>query len=163
MYINKLKKLIAILKEEELDEIEIRSLFSSIRVVKRKTHGLSEREVNPAVSAYSDSALKVEEGDSREKVAVDSSIPEKEEDEPDGLEKFISPMVGTFYLSSSPEKDPFVSVGKKIKKGEILCVIEAMKLMNEIEAEFDGIIKEILVEDSKPVEYGQPLFLIQTA
>jgi acetyl-CoA carboxylase biotin carboxyl carrier protein len=163
MYKDKLKKIIAILKEEELDEIEIRSLFSTIRVVKRKAQGLFERAADPAVSPYSDTNLKVEEGDSREKAAEDSSISEKEESETDLFEKFISPMVGTFYTSSSPEKDPFVSVGKKIKKGEILCVIEAMKLMNEIEAEYDGVIKEILVEDSQPVEYGQPLFLIQPA
>jgi len=163
MYKDKLKKIIAILKEEDLDEIEIRSLFSTIRVVKRKARGLLERAADPAVGAHSDSLFKVEEGDSRKKAAEDSSISEKEESETDGLEKFISPMVGTFYTSSSPEKDPFVSVGKKIKKGEILCFIEAMKLMNEIEAEYDGVIKEILVENSQPVEYGQPLFLIQPA
>jgi len=163
MYKDKLKKIIAILKEEELDEIEIRSLFSTIRVVKRKSRGLLERAADPAVGAHSDSLFKVEEGDSREKAAEDSSISEKEESETDLFEKFISPMVGTFYTSSSPEKAPFVSVGKKIKKGEILCFIEAMKLMNEIEAEYDGVIKEILVENSQPVEYGQPLFLIQPA
>ena len=71
-----------------------------------------------------------------------------------------SPMVGTFYLKPSPTSSPYVEVGKKVKKGDILCIIEAMKLMNEIESEFDGEIKEILVKDGEPVEYGKPLFKI---
>ena len=72
-----------------------------------------------------------------------------------------SPMVGTFYRSASPEAEAFVAEGKKIKKGETLCIIEAMKLMNEIEAEYDGIVEEVLVENATPVEYGQPLFVIR--
>lgn len=72
-----------------------------------------------------------------------------------------SPIVGTFYLSSSPDSEPFVAVGKKVKKGEILCIIEAMKLMNEIECENDGELVEILVENGQMVEYGQPLFKIK--
>ena len=71
-----------------------------------------------------------------------------------------SPMVGTFYASSSPEKDPFVKVGDKVHKGQVLCIIEAMKLMNEIESEFTGEVKEILVKDGEMVEYGKPLFRI---
>ncbi len=72
-----------------------------------------------------------------------------------------SPMVGTFYLKPSPDSKPYVEVGKKVKKGDVLCIIEAMKLMNEIESEFDGEISEILVEDGSPVEYGKPLFKIK--
>jgi acetyl-CoA carboxylase biotin carboxyl carrier protein len=72
-----------------------------------------------------------------------------------------SPMVGTFYRSASPEAESFVSEGKKVKQGETLCIIEAMKLMNEIEAEYDGIVEEVLVENATPVEYGQPLFVIR--
>ena len=71
-----------------------------------------------------------------------------------------SPMVGTFYSKSSPTSSPYVEVGSEIKKGTVLCIIEAMKLMNEIESEFNGKIAEILVEDGTPVEYGQPLFRI---
>ena len=71
-----------------------------------------------------------------------------------------SPMVGTFYIKSSPTSDPYVEVGSKVKKGDILCIIEAMKLMNEIESEFDGEIAEIYVKDGDPVEYGKPLFRI---
>lgn len=72
-----------------------------------------------------------------------------------------SPFVGTFYRSASPGSDPFVEIGKRVKKGDALCIIEAMKLMNEIEAEGDGVIKEILVENESPVEFDQPLFVME--
>ena len=72
-----------------------------------------------------------------------------------------SPMVGTFYLKPDPNSNPYVEIGKKVKKGDILCIIEAMKLMNEIECEFDGEIAEILVNDGEMVEYGKPLFKIK--
>ncbi len=72
-----------------------------------------------------------------------------------------SPMVGTFYIKPSPTSEPYVKVGQQVKKGDILCIIEAMKLMNEIESEFDGEIKEILVKDEETVEYGKPLFIIK--
>jgi len=74
-----------------------------------------------------------------------------------------SPIVGTFYRSSSPEAEPFVDSGTKVKKGQILCIIEAMKLMNEIESEIDGVVVRILVENGHPVEYGEPLFLLDSA
>ena len=74
-----------------------------------------------------------------------------------------SPMVGTFYLSPAPDADPYVEVGSAVKKGQVLCIIEAMKLMNEIESEHDGKIVEILVENAQPVEYNQPLFRIEPA
>lgn len=72
-----------------------------------------------------------------------------------------SPMVGTFYAKPSPDSQPFVEVGKKVKKGDILCIIEAMKLMNEIESEYEGEIQEIFVKDGDVVEYGKPLFVIK--
>ena len=72
-----------------------------------------------------------------------------------------SPFVGTFYRSPSPGSDSFVEVGKRVKKGDTLCIVEAMKLMNEIESEFDGVIKEILVENEQPVEFDQPLFVVE--
>lgn len=74
-----------------------------------------------------------------------------------------SPMVGTFYRSPSPDAEPYVDMNQTIKKGQVLCIIEAMKLMNEIESEVDGRIVEILVENAQPVEYNQPLFLIEPA
>ncbi|MNJ83634.1 Biotin carboxyl carrier protein of acetyl-CoA carboxylase [compost metagenome] len=74
-----------------------------------------------------------------------------------------SPMIGTFYRSSGPDKEPFVSVGQSINKGETVCIIEAMKLFNEIEAEYSGKIVKVLVDDATPVEYDQPLFLVDPA
>jgi acetyl-CoA carboxylase biotin carboxyl carrier protein len=74
-----------------------------------------------------------------------------------------SPMIGTFYRSSSPDKPPFVEVGSSIKKGDTVCIIEAMKLFNEIESEVSGTIVKVLVNDSTPIEYDQPLFLVEPA
>ncbi len=75
--------------------------------------------------------------------------------------KIVSPMVGTFYVSPSPDKPAFVKVGDKVKKGQTVCIIEAMKLMNEIESEFDGEIVKILVENEQMIEFGQPLFAVK--
>ena len=84
------------------------------------------------------------------------------EDEAEDAEGEVvkSPMVGTFYRSSSPDSAPFVEVGDTVKVGDTLCIVEAMKLLNEIESEFAGTIKEILVDNGQPVEYGEPLFII---
>jgi acetyl-CoA carboxylase biotin carboxyl carrier protein len=82
----------------------------------------------------------------------------------DGSISYItSPFVGTFYRSPSPDSAPFVDVGTRVKKGQILCIVEAMKLMNEIPSEVDGVIEQILVENGQPVEYGEPLFKLKTA
>jgi acetyl-CoA carboxylase biotin carboxyl carrier protein len=78
-----------------------------------------------------------------------------------GLVTVTSPIVGIFYRSASPEAEPYVDVGSYVRKGQVLCIVEAMKLMNEIESEFDGRVAEILVENAKPVEFGEPLFLIE--
>lgn len=99
---------------------------------------------------------------------ADTSSPKPAEEEsggedlPDG-EVVKSPIVGTYYESPSPDADPFVKVGDKVEKGETLCIVEAMKIMNEIDAEFSGTIKKILVDDAQPVEFDQPLFIISKA
>ena len=93
-------------------------------------------------------------------------VTQKEEDIENADKKVLegnvvkSPMVGTFYIKPSPDAEPYVEVGKQVNKGDVLCIIEAMKLMNEIESEFSGKVKEIYVKDGEPVEYGKPLFLI---
>ena len=99
-------------------------------------------------------------------VSDDTKSEESVKKEVENVEKHdgnivTSPMVGTFYAKSSPSSNPYVTLGQKVKKGDILCIIEAMKLMNEIESEFDGEIKEILVKDGEAVEYGKPLFIIK--
>src|SRR6185503_12135357 len=80
---------------------------------------------------------------------------------PPGTEVFKSPIVGTFYRAASPDAEPFVSAGKEFDEGMVLCIIEAMKVMNEIRAEFRGQVLEVLAENGEPVEFGQPLFLIK--
>lgn len=92
---------------------------------------------------------------------VETTTKEIKEDKLEEKKLIKSPMVGTFYRGSSPEAAPFVTVGSKVKKGDILCVIEAMKLMNEIEAEADGEIVEILVQNEEMVEYNEPLFVLK--
>ncbi|MEI5908122.1 acetyl-CoA carboxylase biotin carboxyl carrier protein [Bacillus spongiae] len=89
------------------------------------------------------------------------NVQEKQVENVEDLHKITSPMVGTFYESSSPDADPYVKIGDKVKKDSIVCIVEAMKLFNEIEAEIDGEIVEILVEDGQLVEYNQPLFLVK--
>lgn len=96
----------------------------------------------------------------KEVVKVDTQITNEEPKAKEGI-LINSPMVGNFYMKPSPDSEPYVYIGKRVKKGDILCIIEAMKLMNEIESEFDGEIVEILAEDGKPVEYGKPLFRIK--
>lgn len=93
-------------------------------------------------------------------VSKTSTSSEKAQEELEG-NMMCSPMVGTFYAQAGPDKPPFVKVGDKVKKGQTLCIIEAMKLMNEIESEFDGEIVKILVKNEQMVEFGQPLFVIQ--
>ena len=106
--------------------------------------------------------IKMEKNATVQQVVVEENAsnpePKKEEVQAGNIVK--SPMVGTFYIKPSPTSNPYVEVESEVKKGTVLCIIEAMKLMNEIEAEFDGKIAEILVKDGEPVEYGQPLFRI---
>lgn len=93
------------------------------------------------------------------------AVPEKEIEEAipqeENLVTITSPIVGIFYRSPSPDASPFVEEGSNVKKGQVLCIVEAMKLMNEIESDIDGIVRKILVENGQPVEYGEPLFLIE--
>ncbi len=96
---------------------------------------------------------------------VKNEIPKEEviekEEKNDDCKIVKSPMIGTFYSKSSPTSEPYVEVGQTVKKGTVLCIIEAMKLMNEIESEYDGTIEEILVKDGETVDYGKPLFKIK--
>lgn len=92
---------------------------------------------------------------------VKKEEPELEQSSNEDTGKIVkSPMVGTFYIKPNPSANPYVEVGKKVKKGDVLCIIEAMKLMNEIESEFDGEVAEIFIKDGEAVEYGKPLFKI---
>ena len=146
MWQDKLKEIIYILEHSDVNEIEVRFWGKTYRVVKttsEKAAGLDE-SVAPAVRSMAESS--------------DESLKSVENEQ--GVDNINSPMPGTFYRSSSPDADPFVQEGDQIVKGDTLCIIEAMKIMNEIEAESAGIIAEIFVQNEEPVEYGQPLFRI---
>lgn len=139
MEIDDLKGLIELLKDTDITELQIEKDGNKVKI--RREKRLSSIELSRPVVAEKLAAEPIE--DTQRLVTV------------------TSPIVGTFYRSSSPETEPFVQTGARIKKGQVLCVIEAMKLMNEIESEVEGVIVRILVENGHSVEYGEPLFLIE--
>ena len=149
MDIRKVKKLIEMLENSNLEEIEIQEGEESVRLVKGNSRIPGPSYAQPAAMPQ----------DSPPKSSDESSPETIEEENKDG--NFInSPMVGTFYASASPGSKPFVSVGDTVNEGDVVCIVEAMKMMNEIKSEFSGKIISIKVENSEPVEYGQALFEI---
>ena len=110
---------------------------------------------------YKDKLLKLFNSNSEEIVKEAKHEVKQEAEDDDALSIITSPMVGTFYAKASPESDPFVSEGDVIQRGKVICIIEAMKLMNEIESEFTGTVVKCLVKNGDMVEYGQPLFKIR--
>ena len=145
MDLRKLKKLIDLVQESGISELEVTEGEEKVKIVKSGGSGVAHAAPAPVVAAPAPS------------VAVPAAAPAPAEI-PGHLVK--SPMVGTFYRSSSPGAKPFVEVGDTVKSGDTICIIEAMKLLNEIECDKDGVIKAILVENGQPVEYGEPLAVI---
>ena len=157
MDLERIKALVELVEESGIDELELSNRGETIRICKGA--GVGQAKVitaspQAAVPTNSPSALPV---------ATPSFSGETSQARREGLKEVASPMVGTFYRSPSPDSDPYVRVGERVEKDDVLCIVEAMKLMNEIEAEFSGIIREILVENAQPVEFGQPLFLLEPA
>jgi acetyl-CoA carboxylase biotin carboxyl carrier protein len=152
MDLRKLKKLIDLVQESGIAELEITEGEEKVRILKG---GGAVAPGAAAPAAPPDTAL------ARESAKPPMPAPTAQEPEaaPEG-QLVKAPMVGTFYRSPSPDAKPFVEVGQTVKKGDTVCIIEAMKLMNEIETDVSGVVKAILVENGQPVEYGQPLFLI---
>ena len=150
MDLRKLKKLIDLVEESGIAELEITEGEEKVRIVKsgRVSSDTAVMLAAPAPVAPVMVPAPV--------VAPTAPAPPVQ---PDGQE-LKSPMVGTFYRSASPGTKPFVEVGDAVKKGQTVCIIEAMKLMNEIEADHDGVVKAVLVENGQPVEYGEPLLII---
>ena len=154
MDLRKLKKLIDLVQESGIAELEITEGEEKVRInrVGSPGHpgmmhpGMINMQMQPAPTAPAPVAAAL---------AVAAPAPS----EPEG-HIVKSPMVGTFYRSSAPGSQAFVEIGQNINAGETLCVIEAMKLLNEIEADQSGVVKKVLVESGQPVEYGQPLFII---
>ncbi len=143
-----IKKLLEIMKEENLTEIEIKKPFLKIKLSKEK---ISFKEIQGVKKAE----------EVKEEIKEVKEIKEERKIKEDNIYVIKSPLVGTFYRAPSPDSPPYVEVGDEVKKGDILCIIEAMKIMNEIESEVDGKVVEILVENAKPVEFGQALFKIE--
>jgi acetyl-CoA carboxylase biotin carboxyl carrier protein len=152
----KLRQMLELFEQSDIEELEVEhSFWRGTRL------RLSRRRAADAVVA---AAPVISSAPTPVGVAASSATPEpKEQVVDDGLHQVLSPMVGTFYRAPSPESEDFVSVGKSVKAGETLCIIEAMKIMNEIPADKAGQVVEILVESGQPVEYGQLLFKIRSA
>lgn len=145
MELDDLKELIRFLKNTDITEVSIESEGTKVRL--KREHLLGQAEFKPVAQS--------------EQEAAKLLVSQAEEDESHHLMTITAPLVGTFYTASTPEAAPFVEVGDRVKKGQVICIIEAMKLMNEIESEADGIVARVLVENSHPVEYGEPLFLLE--
>ena len=156
MDIRKIKKLIELLERSEVDEIEVHEGEESVRIrrspplIAAPGAGVSyvAAPVPAAAASRTPSAS-----------AVPESLPVAAEAEVTG-HTVPSPMVGTFFSASSPGSRPFVNVGQRIEVGDTLCIIEAMKILNQVEADCTGVVTAVLVENGQPVEYGQPLFIV---
>ena len=157
MDLNYLKKLIKILDSSNLNELEVEEEGLKLRL--SKGEGIPVQQYTTAVPA---TAVQNQGGQAAPKEEPNTEKQESsEETSSSNLFEVKSPMVGTFYRAPSPDADPFINVGDSISTGKVLCIVEAMKLMNEIEAEVSGKIVKILVEDAQAVEYNQPLFLVE--
>ena len=142
MELEDLKNLIELLKETDITELQLEKDGTKVKIKREKLLSSLEMSALKATSLH-------------EKLVAET------EEETQRLVTITSPIVGTFYRSLSPEAEPFVEVGLKVNKGQVLCIVEAMKLMNEIESDVDGVVVKVLVENGQPVEYGEPLFLIE--
>jgi acetyl-CoA carboxylase biotin carboxyl carrier protein len=149
MDLRKLKTLIDLVAESDIAELEVTEGESKVRIVKSSAAPQGQlMMMQPQAVTHTAPAPAVA-------AAPVAAAPA----EPQG-HIVKSPMVGTFYRSSAPGSAPFVDVGSSVKEGDTLCIIEAMKLLNEIDTEVSGVVKQILVENGQPVEFGQPLFVI---
>jgi acetyl-CoA carboxylase biotin carboxyl carrier protein len=155
MDLRKLKKLIDLVQESGIAELEITEGEERVRIARGGVVNVSPLAAGalPVAAAPAAGAAPA---------AAAAAAPAAAAEPPPGVDGHVvkSPMVGTFYRSPAPDAKPFIEVGGTVKEGQTICVIEAMKLMNEIEADASGTIKAILVENGQPVEYGQALFII---
>ena len=155
MWQDKLKEIIYILENSSVNEIELKFWGRHYRVVKNPSNNITGNQNLPQPIDIKNESQVVasqakEEKDNQVKPMTNETLGEE----------ILSPMPGTFYAAATPDDPQFVSIGDKVQKGQTLCIIEAMKIMNEIESEFDGVIEDIKIENGKPVEYNQILFTI---
>ncbi len=155
MDIRKVKKLIELLEESGIDEIEIKEGEESVRISRNQFRAAAmpyPQQFAPAPATTSAPAASAPQETSTGTAGDSSSVPSGHQ--------IKSPMVGTFYRSPSPDAKSFVEVGQKVKAGDTLCIVEAMKMMNQIESDKTGTVVAILADDAEPVEFDQPLFII---
>jgi acetyl-CoA carboxylase biotin carboxyl carrier protein len=150
MDIRKIKKLIELVEESGVAELEITEGEESVRI--------NRYSAQPAPMQYAPQPQQAPAAPAQASQPAASAEPASEEISGHVVR---SPMVGTFYESPSPDAKPFVTVGSRVNAGETLCIIEAMKMMNQIEADKSGVVKQILVDNEEPVEFDQPLFVIE--
>lgn len=163
MWVSKIRKLIKLVEESDIGELEVSGWGQRVRISKKP------RESNISASEKSTTNITVEP--KPEPTSVTPALAQAPIQEPskavvedtDNLVPIKSPMVGTFYRAPAPDAKPYVELNQPITVGQVVCIIEAMKLMNEIESEVAGRLAKILVENGKPVEFGQTLFLIEPA
>ena len=152
MDLRKIKKLMELLEESGIAEIEVKEGEESIKL-SRNIGG----PVAPVQQMIQQPMMP-----QQQPAQITSQVEDKSDDSANKNRNTVnSPMVGTFYASASPESKPFVTIGQAVKKGDTLCILEAMKMMNQVQAESDGKILEILVDNAEPVEFDQPLFVIE--
>ena len=154
MDIRKVKKLIEMLESSNLNEIEIKEGEESVKLVKANSNSSQILVPQPAAQIPEENLISKKEPE-----RLESNTKVEETKKASGKE-IKSPMVGTFYGAPNPGADTFVKVGDTVNEGDVLCIIEAMKMMNEVKADFSGTIIEIIPEDAEPVEFGQTLFLL---
>lgn len=170
--IQEIRELIRLVDQSSLDEFKLQHDGLKITMKKNKSVVVNEQPVTKEVEAVASVAQPVTQPAEQATPAVEvqaqpkvEQVEAKEETSAvvdENLHKITSPMVGTFYRKPNPDAEPYVKVGDKVNTDTIVCIVEAMKLFNEIEAEVEGEIVEILVEDGQLVEFGQPLFLVKT-
>jgi acetyl-CoA carboxylase biotin carboxyl carrier protein len=152
MDLRKIKKLMELLEESGIAEIEVKEGEESIKLSRHSQY--QPMQNNQTMMPV----MQTQQATTQEITPQAENISEQSLPEGDTIE---SPMVGTFYRAASPDSKVFVEEGQKVSKGDTVCILEAMKMMNQVTAEQSGIIIKILVEDSEPVEFGQPLFIIK--
>jgi len=148
--ITQIRKLMRLIEHSDVTEIEVTEGDQTVRISRRGPSSDVQHIMMPQAHAAPAPAA----APAAAPAPAAAAAPEEQK------HVVSSPMVGTFYRSSSPDAEPFVSEGSKVKKGDTLCVIEAMKMMNEIEAEYDGIVEQIMADNASPLEYGQAMFVI---
>jgi acetyl-CoA carboxylase biotin carboxyl carrier protein len=158
MNLREIRQLIKIVESSAIDELEIEEEGKKIRISKQNKQFA---EMHNFQIPHQTVPFPVPTLAAPPAAEMNSELPSSPEQVKKEHQEVRAPMVGSFYRAPSPDADPYIEVGEQVRVGQTLCIIEAMKLMNEIESEFDGTIKEILVENAQPVEYNQLLFLIE--